>query len=171
MALAAVALFGALASNCNNVASARPAMRATPTPTQAAVITVSIIPAERAASVLRGLFPQYRIRVDAHANAVIVVALPDDLQRMRTVIAGIDVRNPQTPNTDVISLHVLKPRAVVGRLRALYPNAHIEVASKTTLLVRADSQDLSELEGGDLQSRRRAVHTRSHDPAGGRDSA
>ncbi|HET9095875.1 MAG TPA: secretin N-terminal domain-containing protein, partial [Candidatus Baltobacteraceae bacterium] len=63
-------------------------------PAQAAVINLSVISAARAAATLRALFPRARIRVDAHANAVVVVASPDDVQQMRTVIQGIDVRNP-----------------------------------------------------------------------------
>ena len=130
------------------VASARPGVRIAPTPTpppQAAVINLTVIPAERAATTLRALFPHDRIRVDAHANAVVVIGPPDDVQQMRTVVQGIDVRNPDTPTTEIISLHVLKPLVILPRLRALYPRAHIEVASKTTLLVRAVPQDMTEL--------------------------
>lgn len=127
-------------------ASARPGVHATPTPApQAAVINVTVISAQRAAETLRTLFPRARIRVDAHANAVVVIASPDDLQQMRTVIQGIDVRNPQTPTTEVVELHILKPAAIIARLRSLYPSAHVEAASKTTLLIRATPQDMTDI--------------------------
>jgi type II secretory pathway component GspD/PulD (secretin) len=64
---------------------------------------------------------------------------------MRTIVQGIDVRNPQTATTDVVPLHVLKPQAIAPRLRALYPNAHIEPASKMALLIRATPQDMTEI--------------------------
>lgn len=114
-------------------------------PPEAAVINVTVITAERAAATLRALFPHARIRVDTHANAVVVVAPPEEVQQMRTVVQGIDVRNPQKPTTEVVPLHVLKPQAIIGRLRELYPNAHIEAASKTTLLIRATPQDMTDI--------------------------
>ena len=61
----------------------------------ASVIQVQTISADRAASVLRSLYPQARIRTDAHANAVIVVASPDDVQEMRTVLQGNVLRTSQ----------------------------------------------------------------------------
>jgi type II secretory pathway component GspD/PulD (secretin) len=144
--LAGIALVSAIASPASLVASARPVPRLSPTPQpQAAVINVTVINAERAAATLRALFPNARIRVDRHANAVVVVASPDDVQQMRTVIQGIDVKNPQTPTTEVVPLHVLKPAVIVPRLRQLYPNAHIEIASRDSLLVRATPQDLTEI--------------------------
>lgn len=128
------------------VASARPLIHLTPTPApQAAVINLAVISAQRAAAMLRPLFPHDRITVDTHANALLVVASPDDVQQMRTIVTGIDVRSPQTPTTEIVPLHVLKPQAILPRLRALYPHAHIEAASKTTLLVRATSQDMTDL--------------------------
>ena len=127
-------------------ASARPGVRLTPTPApEAAVINVNVISAQRAAETLRTLFPHARIRVDSHANAVVVVASPDDVQQMRTIVQGIDVRNPQKPTTEVVQLHTLKPDAVIPRLRALYPNARAEAASKTTLLVRAVPPDMTDI--------------------------
>lgn len=132
------------------LASALPWQRNAPPPTptpppQAAVINVTVISAQRAAEMLRALFPHARIRVDSHANAVLVVASPDDLQQMRTVVQGIDVRSPQTPTTDVVPLRILKPTAIVARLRALYPNARVEAASKTSLLIRAIPQDMTDI--------------------------
>jgi len=109
------------------------------------VIQVQTISADRAASVLRSLYPQARIRTDAHANAVIVVASPDDVQAMRTVLQGIDVRNPTQPSVQVIQLKALKPDAVAGRLRGLFPSASISAASRSSLLVRASPLDMSQI--------------------------
>lgn len=117
---------------------------ATPAP-QAAVIGVTLIPATRAAATLHALFPHAKIRVDIHANALVVLAPPDDVQQMRTVVQGIDVRDPSAPTTDIIVLHALKPAAIISRLHGLYPNALIEATSKGTLLVRAVPRELAEL--------------------------
>jgi len=119
-----------------------PAPVATPI---ASVMQVQTIPVERAASVLRSLYPSARIRVDAHANAVIVVASPDDIQAMRTVLQGIDVRNPTQPSVQVVQLKVLKPDAVVGHLRGLFPTASVTTASRSSLLVRASPLDMSQI--------------------------
>lgn len=115
---------------------------ASPTPQpQAAVIDVSLISASRAASLLRTLFPRARVEVDSSANAVLVVAPPDDVQQMRAVVQGIDVRNPESPINDVIELHVLKPGQIIPRLRLLYPSSRIEATAKDKLLIRASRQD------------------------------
>ncbi len=45
-----------------------------------------------------------------------------------------------SPTAAVLPVHVLKPAALALRLRALYPNARIEVASGSSLLVRATPQ-------------------------------
>ena len=74
-----------------------------------------------------------------------MVASPDDLQQMRSVVAGIDVQSPSQPTAAVLPLHVLKPAAIALRLRALYPDARIEVASGSSLLVRAAPQDLQQM--------------------------
>jgi len=129
------------------VASARAThSHVSPTPPpQAAVLSLSIIPASRAAATVRELFPSAHVRVDPHANAIIVVASGDLLQQIRTVVQGIDVKNPTIPTADVVQLHVVKPALVVPRLRDLYPGAHIEVVSKSSLLVRATPPDMTEI--------------------------
>src|SRR5579863_9874368 len=62
----------------------------------AAVIQVTIVSASRAAEIVRDLYPNVRVRVDAHANAIVVMGSPDDVQAARTVVSGIDVKNPST---------------------------------------------------------------------------
>lgn len=119
-----------------------------PTPTatpQASVISVNVISAERAARTLHALFPHARIRVDSHANAVLVLASPDDIQQMRTVIQGIDIADPLAPKPEVVPLRILNPQDIIARLHRLYPNARIEPTSKQTLLIRAASRDLTEI--------------------------
>lgn len=123
-----------------------PVPRLTPTPPpQAAVFDLSIVSATQVAHTLRTLFPRDRIQVDPHANAVLVVGSPDDVQQMRTIVQGMDVRNPQQPTNEVVQIRVLKPQNIVSRLRELYPNARIEVASRDSVLLRATPQDMSEI--------------------------
>ena len=107
----------------------------------AAVIQVTVIPAARAATVVRELFPNVRVRVDSHANAVVVYGLPDDVQSARSVVSGIDVRNPTTPTIDVIPVHVMKPAELVARVAPLFPNASLSVASKSSVLLKATPLD------------------------------
>ena len=64
-------------------AHARPA--STPTPNPPIVINFSIISAARGAAILRSIYPDARITVDSHANAVIVVASGYDEEGMRTI--------------------------------------------------------------------------------------
>jgi type II secretory pathway component GspD/PulD (secretin) len=151
--LRAVALFFSciasmvtMLSHSDLVADARSSIAPKPKPTpQVAVLDLTVIPAERAARTLQSLFPHDRVRVDSHANAVIVAAAPDDIQQMRSVIQGIDVRDPQSASNEVIQLHVLKPASVITRLRSLYPAAHIAATSPESLLVRAVPHDMGEI--------------------------
>jgi type II secretory pathway component GspD/PulD (secretin) len=73
----------------------------------AAVIQVTIIPAQRAASVVHELFPHVRVHVDGHANAIVVMGTPDDVQSARTVVSGIDVKNPTQPSVEVVQLRII----------------------------------------------------------------
>jgi type II secretory pathway component GspD/PulD (secretin) len=120
-------------------AHAQPA-RATP-----AVLAVQVIAASRAAAVLRALYPRDRITVDAGANALVVIAPPDDVAGMRTILQGIDVRNPTRATSDAVQLHSANPATVAARLRALYPGARIALAPNKTLLVEAAPADLAQI--------------------------
>lgn len=144
----ASALVALVASAAVLIPTAALGARRVPTPAAtpvASVIQVQTIPVERAASVLRSLYPNARIRIDTHANAVIVVASPDDVQAMRTVLQGIDVRDPTQPSVQVVQLKILKPAAVAGRLHALFPSASVSAASRSSLLVRASPLDMSQI--------------------------
>lgn len=122
--------------------------RATPQPKPspiAAVIQVTIVSADRAAAVVRELFPNVRVRVDGRANAIVVMGPPDDVQSARSVISGIDVKNPSTPTVQVVQLRVLKPQEVVARVAPLFPGSSITVASKTSVLLRATPLDSGQI--------------------------
>jgi type II secretory pathway component GspD/PulD (secretin) len=109
------------------------------------VLAVQVIAASRAADVLHGLFPKARIRVDRAANAVLVVAPPDDVAAMRTVLAGIDIRGPMHPTAEAVQLRSADPAAVAARVRRLYRGARLETAPNRTLLIEATPGDLTQI--------------------------
>lgn len=127
-----------------NALGARALPQPKPTPI-ASVIQVTIVSAQRAADVVRDLFPNVRVRVDAHANAIVVMGPPDDVQAARTVVSGIDVKNPSQPSVQVIQLRVLKPADVVARVAPLFPGSTISVASRTSVLLRANPLDSAQI--------------------------
>ncbi|HEV2738789.1 MAG TPA: secretin N-terminal domain-containing protein [Candidatus Elarobacter sp.] len=106
---------------------------------------MQVIGAGRAAAVLRALYPRDRITVDAGANALVVVAPPDDVAGMRTILQGIDVRNPTRPVSDAVQLRNASPAAVVARLHAIFPAARIALAPNKTLLIAANPADLAQI--------------------------
>jgi len=123
----------------------RPQPRPTATPFAPAVLAVQVIAAARAAAVLRALYPRARITVESGANAVVVIAPPEDVAGMRTVLQGIDVRNPTRPASDAVQLHHADPATVSARLRGLYPSARIAQAPNKTLLIEANPADLAQI--------------------------
>ncbi|MHB8147569.1 MAG: DUF6531 domain-containing protein [Vulcanimicrobiaceae bacterium] len=125
--------------------SPRAPRRPNPSPI-AAVVQVTVIPVARAAAIVRELFPHVRVRTDGHANALVVVGSPEDVQSVRTVVSGVDVKNPTQPVVQVIQLHVLKPQEVVEKVGPLFPNASVRTASKTSVLVRATALDSSQIQ-------------------------
>ena len=117
-----------------------------PEPTSmAAVLQLQVIPAERAAQMLHELYPHAHIHVDSHANALVVVGPQADVDAMRTIVQGIDVKNPTQPATDIITLKTISPRTLALRLHPLFPDARINVASKSSLLVRAPPLDMTQI--------------------------
>jgi hypothetical protein len=117
----------------------------TPTPNPPVVITFQIIPASRGASILRSIYPNARIAVDPHANAVIVVASGFDEQGMRTIASGIDTKNPTSTAVDTYQLKVLKPQVVVERLGGVFPRARILVAPNHTVIIMAAPADMAQI--------------------------
>ncbi|HEY0798642.1 MAG TPA: hypothetical protein VGD50_05800, partial [Candidatus Baltobacteraceae bacterium] len=124
------------------VAAARPS--ATPGP-QPVIINVALIPVDRAASVLRGLYPKASIHVDRASGALIIVASPDDVNGMRAVMQGIDVKNPTMPIVQAVPVQNMSPDVLAGRLRPLYPDAEINVAGKRGLLIKAPSAEMDQI--------------------------
>ena len=117
----------------------------TPTPNPPIVIGFQIIPAQRAAEILRSVYPNARITVDPHANAVIVVASGYAEQGMRTIASGIDTKNPTATAVDTYQLKILSPPVVAQRLSAVFPHARILVAPNRTIIIMASPADLSQI--------------------------
>ncbi len=99
---------------------------------------LQIIPAARAAVILRVLFPEDQFRVDSGANAVIAVADTEQIGAIRAVLQSIDAKNPLTPGVDAITLRFVKPNILISRLRTLFPDVRFSVASKTSVIMRGD---------------------------------
>lgn len=147
--LAAIGIVGVLASlafGSPSVAAGRYRATATPAPTSAPeVIPIAVMSLDRAATVLRSLYPRAHIEIDRASNALVLFAPPEQLSAMRSIIQGLDVRNPTLPTNDVVQLHVMKASFIAPRVRELYPNAQITSASTSSLLVRATPQDMAQI--------------------------
>ncbi len=126
-------------------AGARPRPSPTPSPFPPAVLSLQVVRAARAAAVLRGLYPHARIAVDGAANALVVMAAPDDVAGMRAVVQGIDVRDPTRPMPEAVQLRNADPRTVADRIRALYRDARVTLAPNRTLLIDAAPADLAQI--------------------------
>jgi general secretion pathway protein D len=117
-----------------------------PTTSGPIVLPVSVVSAKRAAAILRPLFPQSSVREDERANALIVVAAPFDVQAMRAVLQGIDVRSPAALVTEAFSLHgPARAPTLVQNLHAAFPAAKFAVAGAKQLLVTATPADLVQI--------------------------
>jgi type II secretory pathway component GspD/PulD (secretin) len=140
---------GATWSRANRVVVVTLAAGAQPrpsgTPNAPAVLSLQIVGAARAASVLRNLYPRDRIAVDGSANAIVVVAPPEDVTAMRAVIEGIDVRDPARPVSEAVQLRSADPAVVAAQLRRIYPAAHIAGAPNHTLLIQAKPVDVAQM--------------------------
>ena len=110
-----------------------------------AVLQVTVVPVHRAAAQLRALFPQASVREDARSNALLVLAPPADVQAMRTVLQGIDVRNPTTPVTEALGTRTVRADAIAGQLHASFPAARIAVVGAKQVLITALPQDLAQI--------------------------
>lgn len=123
---------------------AQPAVSESPTPNPA-VLAMTVISVDRAAAILQRLFPRAQISLDRPANAVIVVASPDQVQAMRAVLQGIDVQNPTRATTEVVQVHTVDPRAVVARLQALYPGVRLIYGPNKTIIIVATPMEMSQV--------------------------
>ncbi len=111
------------------------------------VISVTLIPVDRAVSIVHTLYPNVSVRADKNANAIIVVASPDDLASIRTVLQGLDVHNPTAPSVDAITLRTANPTKTASELRALYPHAEFEPGPNRSIIIRAPASDIAQIKG------------------------
>lgn len=95
----------------------------------------------QAAAIVHQLFPHVSVGTNPAANALVVVGPPGDVEQIRTVIQGLDVRNPNQPTLEVVQLHTIKPDALMHKVAPLFPNASITVASKNSVLLKAKPLD------------------------------
>lgn len=116
-----------------------------PSGTAPVVIPLAVVSAKRAAAIVRPLFPQASIREDARANALIVLAPPSDIESMKTVVQGIDVRDPSTAVTEAIPLRVMRAGSIADQLGKSFPKARFGVAGERQLLVTTTPADLAQI--------------------------
>ncbi len=125
-------------------AGARPTPTPSPSPIPA-VIQVQVMRVDQAAAIIRQLFPHVSVRTDPSANAVVVVGPPGDVEQVRTIVQGLDVRNPNQPALEVVQLRTIKPDALVHKVAPLFPNSSITVASKNSVLLKAKPLDSTQI--------------------------
>ena len=109
------------------------------------VVPLSVVTAKRAAAMLRPLFPQASVREDSRANALVVVANPADVQSMRAVLQGIDIRDPMLPVTEAIALRTVRAATLAEHLRAAFPKAKFGVAGDKQMLVTAAPAEIVQI--------------------------
>jgi len=110
-----------------------------------AVVPLAIVPAARAAQVVRSLYPRLSVRPDVQSNAIVLAGSATDIAGARTIIQGLDVRDASKPTTEAITVRTQTASVVADRLRALYPGAKITVVSRTSMLVSALAPDLTQI--------------------------
>ena len=118
----------------------------TRTPPTPIVLTFTTVRAQDAARVLRRLYPHLSFTIDGAANAVVVLAGPDDAAALRQIGSAIDTKNPLTPVTASLILHRIDAGQIAARLHPLYPNAKLAVVNRHTLLVSAVNSDLQQMQ-------------------------
>ena len=116
-----------------------------PTPNPPIVLSLQVISAQRAAAILHSVYPNARITIDAHANAVIVVAPGYEEEGMRTIAGGIDTKNPTATAVDTYQLKVIKPEIAAGRLRGVFPHDRILTAPNRTIIIMGSPQDMAQI--------------------------
>ena len=121
-----------------------PSPNISPSPTlMPTVLNATIVSADRAAAILEQLYPHAHISADHSANAVIVVATTEEIQGMRTVLQGIDIKNPGSLTVEAVQVHIANPSDVVAKLKPLYPNARIAAGPNKAILIAATPQDMA----------------------------
>ena len=109
------------------------------------VIPLALVTAKRAAAMVRPLFPQASVREDDRANALIVVAEPVDVQAIRAVLQGIDVRDPSVAATEALPLRTMRGAALAAQLAKAFPKAKFAVAGDKQLLVTAAPTEMVQI--------------------------
>jgi type II secretory pathway component GspD/PulD (secretin) len=109
------------------------------------VIPLALVTAKRAAATVKPLFPQALVREDNRANALIVVAEPADIQAIRAVVQGIDVRDPSIATTEALPLRSVRSAAVAAQLAKAFPKAKFAVAGDRQLLVTAALTEMTQI--------------------------
>lgn len=110
-----------------------------------AVLPLTLVPAERAAHVIRSLFPHLTVTEGGSGNTLIVSGSDADITAARVVVQGLDVRDPRKPVTEALTLRAQPAATVADRLRSLFPSAKITPISRTTMLVTAAPADLAQI--------------------------
>jgi len=124
----------------------RPPSAAAAGATAPVVLPLAVVSAKRAAAMLRPLFPGVSISEDGAANALVAIGSASDVQAMRTVLQGIDVRNPALPVTQAFALHgAVQARVLAQNLRAAFPTSKFAAAGAKQLLVTARPNDLTQI--------------------------
>jgi type II secretory pathway component GspD/PulD (secretin) len=109
------------------------------------VLPLTIVTAKRAAAMVRPLFPQASVREDGRSNALIVIADPTDVQAIRAVLQGIDVRDPSLAGTEAIVLRSMRAASLANQLSRSFPKAKFAAAGDRQLLVTAAPSDMAQI--------------------------
>jgi type II secretory pathway component GspD/PulD (secretin) len=139
--LAVVLLFVALPG----VYSMASTTRRTPQTYQAAVFNLQVLHADQVEHILHTLYPLAKIRAEGTVNAVIVVASDDDITAMRSIVAGIDVKNPFDATVDSVQVHSSSTNEDITKLRPLYKGAHFLAGPNRTIIVEAAPQIVTQI--------------------------
>ncbi|MEA2689217.1 MAG: ral secretion pathway protein, partial [Candidatus Eremiobacteraeota bacterium] len=109
------------------------------------VVPLAIVPAARAAHVVRSLYPRLGVSTDPATNAIVLAGSPGDIAGARGIIQSLDVRDASKPTTEAVVLRSQSATVVADRLRSLFPGAKITIVSRTTMLVSAVGSDLTQI--------------------------
>jgi type II secretory pathway component GspD/PulD (secretin) len=109
------------------------------------VVPLSVVTTKTAAATLRPLFPQASLREDTRANALVIVATAADVQAIRSVLQGIDVRDPMAPIIEALPLRTSRASLLADHLRAAFPKAKFGVAGEAQLLVTASPNEMVQI--------------------------
>ncbi|MHB8703818.1 MAG: secretin N-terminal domain-containing protein [Candidatus Tyrphobacter sp.] len=140
----AVAVISAIVGAAALGAPARRRVVLTPSPVPV-VVALHEVRASRAAAIIRGLYPGLRIRVDGSANTVVAIAPAHEADAIRTILQGIDVKDPTADSVDAQVLHAVAPAAVIARLRSVFRTARFFVAPNRTLVTVASPDDMAQI--------------------------